>query len=184
MNREIIDLYKEKGAFKEGHFLLSSGVHTPGFLQSATVLQYPDASKQIATAMAAYWTSAAVDFVIGPAMGGVVLAAALASELGVRALFAEKSGDSMFIRQGLTVNDKEKFIAVEDVLTTGASVLKAIHAAERAGAECIGVSAIFDRSHGKLPFDYPFKALAAINIETYQPEECPLCRQGIPLEKI
>ncbi|HKI58835.1 MAG TPA: orotate phosphoribosyltransferase [Trueperaceae bacterium] len=183
---DILETYRRTGAMRTGHFLLASGGHTDRFFQSATVMQFPDAAQTLGRAIAEKWAEEAIDFVIGPAMGGVVLAAVTAQFLGVRALFAEKAahGESMFIRPGMTVRQGERFLAVEDVVTTGGSVTKAIRAAEAAGAVCVGVSSVIDRNDGATPFAYPYRPLATLTVITYDPEDCPLCRRGVPLEKI
>lgn len=183
---DILATYERTGAMRTGHFLLASGGHTDRFFQSATVMQFPDAARALGQAIAERWSSEAIDFVIGPAMGGVVLAAVTAQFLGVRALFAEKAGDgvTMFIRPGMTVRAGERFLAVEDVVTTGASVIKAIRAAESAGAVCVGLSSVIDRNEGTTPFAYPYRPLTTLRVVTYDPDDCPLCRRGVPLEKI
>lgn len=134
---DILDLYRQAGAYHEGHFLLASGRHSPKFLQSTTVLQYPQYTEQIGRALAGALRGAGIDaqLVIGPAMGGVVLAYETARHYGTRAIFAEKDGQGgMKIREAFTLQPGETFVAVEDVLTTGGSVLKAVRAAEAAGA--------------------------------------------------
>lgn len=185
---DILKLYRETGAMREGHFLLASGQHTRYFFQSATVMQYPESAASLGEAIAGKWSDVGVDFVIGPAMGGIVLAALTAQKLGARALFAEKpsagQGDRMFIREGMPVTPGERFLAVEDVVSTGGSVSKAIAAAERAGGICVGVSAVIDRNDGRTEFQYPYKPLTALLVEAHMPAVCPLCREGVPLEKI
>ena len=180
----VIGWYRERGAIRSGHFLLASGLHTDTFLQSATVMQYPDVSRFIGQALAMMWLDVRPDFVIGPAMGGVILAANLARELDVKVLFAEKDGDRMYVRPGLTIEPGETFLAVEDVMTTGMSVQRAIHAAESLGASCIGVSAIIDRSERPAEFGVPFRPLARMSIVAFEPDACPMCREGVKLEKI
>ncbi len=178
-------MYRETGALLEGHFLLRSGRHSPRFLQSTTVLQHPAHAEAIGEAIARLFAGERVDFVVGPAMGGVVLAFVTARALGARALFAEKDGTGgMFIREGLTVRPGDRFLAVEDVVTTGGSVRRAIAAAEAKGAQLVGVGAIIDRSGGQAAFGVPFRALATLEFPTYAPEACPLCAAGVPLEEV
>ncbi|BDG17085.1 orotate phosphoribosyltransferase [Thermus brockianus] len=182
---EVLDLYRRTGALLEGHFLLRSGVHSPLFLQSAALLQHPLYAEAVGEALGKLFEDEKVDFVIGPAMGGVILAFVVARALGARALFAEKDGQGgMTIRKGLTLNPGERFLAVEDVVTTGESVRKAIRAAEARGAVCVGVGAIVDRSGGQAAFGVPFRALARLQVPQYPPEACPLCREGVPLEEV
>ena len=175
-------MYREAGAFHEGHFLLASGRHSPMFLQSTTLLQHPAQMQLIGAALARKVLDAGYtpDFVIGPAMGGVVLAYEVARNLthalpDVRAIFAEKDGQGgMKIREAFTVLPGQTFIAVEDVLTTGGSVLKAVRATEAHGATCLAVAIIIDRRKetGALQ-GYPLVSLEQLYFETYAPDEVP-----------
>lgn len=180
---DVLKLYRETGAYLEGHFLLRSGLHSPKFLQSTTLMQHSIYAEAVGEALGGLFEELELDFVIGPAMGGVVLAFVTAKALGARALFAEKGGEGeMFVREGLTVNPGERFLAVEDVVTTGRSVQRAIQAAENKGAKCVAVGAIIDRSQGA-DFGVPFKALTRLEFPTYAPPNCPLCAQGVPLQE-
>jgi orotate phosphoribosyltransferase len=160
-------------------------MHSPLFLQSAALLQHPLYAEAVGEALGRLFEDQGVDFVIGPAIGGVVLSFVVARALGARALFAEKDGQGgMFIRKGLLVNPKDRFLAVEDVVTTGESVRRAIRAAEARGAVLVGVGALVDRSGGQAEFGVPFRALARLEVPQYAPEACPLCRAGLPLEEV
>lgn len=178
-------MYRETGALLEGHFLLRSGRHSPKFLQSTTLMQHPLYAEAMGEGIAGLFEDLDVDFVIGPAMGGVVLAFVTAKHLGTRALFAEKEPQGgMYVREGLTIHPGEKFLAVEDVITTGGSVQRAIAAARAKGAECIAVGAIVDRSGGQADFGVPFRALTTLEFPTYDPADCPLCKAGVPLQEV
>lgn len=178
---DVLDLYKKRGAYLEGHFLLASGRHSPKFLQSTTVMQYPEDAEALGAALAEKFKGLELDFVLGPAMGGVVLAHTVAKALGCRALFAEKLGKSqMMIRDAFTVTAGERFLAVEDVITTGGSLRKAIRAAEDEGAVCVDVGCLIDRLQSPLA---P-QALVTLEFPSYAPETCPLCQSGIPLEEV
>ncbi len=181
---DVLELYKATGAYLEGHFLLASGQHSAKFLQSTTVMQFPQHAEAFGRAIAALF-SEKPDFVIGPAMGGIVLAHETAKALGCRALFAEKElGGTMAIRSAFSIRAEERFIVVEDVMTTGGSLKKTIVAAEKAGARCVGIGCIIDRGLADLG-DYPHpRALVKLEFPTYSPADCPLCRAGIPLEKV
>jgi orotate phosphoribosyltransferase len=180
----VLNLYKETGAYLEGHFLLASGRHAPKFLQSTTVTQHPQHAETFGKGIAALFDKTP-DFVIGPAMGGIVLAHEVAKALASRSLFAEKDGHGgMTIREAFPVKPNETFIAVEDVVTTGGSLMKAVHAAEKAGATCLGIGCIIDRGTAKLPEHLTFKALVRLEFPSYSPEDCPLCKEKIPLVKI
>lgn len=169
----------------EGHFLLRSGRHSPKFLQSTTLLQHPIYAEAVGQALGELFEDLKIDFVIGPAMGGVVLAFVTAKALGVRALFAEKDGEGgMRVREGLTIQPGDSFLAVEDVLTTGGSVQRAIQAAEALGAKCVAVGAIVDRSGGRAEFGVPYRSLTRLDFPTYAPDSCPLCQRGVPLQEV
>jgi orotate phosphoribosyltransferase len=178
---KVLDLYKETGAYLEGHFLLASGRHAPKFLQSTTVMQYPTYAERFGQGIAAMFEKP--DFVLGPAMGGVVLAHEVAKALGCRALFAEKDGQGgMKLRKAFKVSQGERFIAVEDVVTTGGSLLKAVKAVEALGATCVGIGCIINR--GLASFTVPYKALLTLEFPSYPAEDCPLCKQGMTLEEV
>ncbi len=182
---DILRLYQETGALLEGHFLLRSGRHSPKFLQSTTLLQHPIYAEAVGQALGEMFEELDVHFVIGPAMGGVVLAFVTAKALGARALFAEKDDKGgMWVREGLTIHPGERFLAVEDVVTTGGSVQKAIQAAEARGAKCVAVGSIVDRSAGRSEFGVPFRALIQLDFPTYAPDSCPLCQRGVPLQEV
>jgi orotate phosphoribosyltransferase len=182
---DILNLYQETGALLEGHFLLRSGRHSPKFLQSTTLLQHPLYAEAVGQALGELFEELDIQFVIGPAMGGVVLAFVTAKALGVRALFAEKDGGGgMTVREGLTIRPGERFLAVEDVVTTGSSVQKAIQAAAAKGGRCAAVGAVVDRSAGRSEFGVPFRSLLQLDFPTYAPDSCPLCQRGIPLQEV
>lgn len=178
-------MYRQTGAMLEGHFLLRSGRHSPTFLQSSTLMQHPHHAVTVGQSMGAMFADLQVDFVIGPAMGGVTLAFVVAHAMGVRACFAEKDGKGgMYVREGLDIREGERFLAVEDVVTTGGSVVRAIKAAQAKGARCVGVGAIIDRSANQADFGVEFRALTRLSFPTYEPDNCPLCQAGIPLREV
>ena len=179
---DVLPLYRQAGAFHEGHFLLASGRHSPMFLQSTTLLQHPAAMQRIGAALAAKVLEAGhrPDFIVGPAMGGVVLAYEVARNLlsalpDVRAIFAEKDGQGgMKIRGAFAISAGQSFVAVEDVLTTGGSVLKAVRATESYGAGCLAIAVIMDRRAQTGPLEgHPLLSLQELYFETYAPEDVP-----------
>lgn len=181
----VLQLYRDTGAYLEGHFLLASGRHSPKFLQSTTFLQYPQHVDAVGAALAGLFKDTEADFVIGPAMGGVVLSYAVARELNTRSLFAEKDGHGgMLIRNAFKVTAGEHFIAVEDVVTTGGSLKKTIAAAEREGGVCVGVGCIIDRGQSQFPHQPSLKSLVQLSFPSYAPADCPLCQDNIPLEDV
>jgi len=175
---ELLHLFRQSGALLEGHFRLSSGLHSPGYMQSALVLQHPrDAAvlgEALGPALAGYGATA----VLSPALGGIVIGHEVARALGVRAIFAERQDSRLTLRRGFTLSPEDKVIVVEDVVTTGLSTRETIEVARAAGATVVAAAAIVDRSLG-----VPFHALLRINLPTYDPAACPLCAQGVAVVK-
>ncbi len=186
----ILELYRQAGAYHEGHFLLSSGRHSPKFLQSTTVLQYPEHADALGAALADKLRDLEPSFVIGPAMGGVVLAYVTARGLNCRALFAEKALDAsgqkiMTVRGAFAIARGERFVAVEDVLTTGGSVLKAVKAVQALGGECVGIGCLIDRRQEDTPLEgIPLRSLERLYFETYAPDDVPASLALQPLQEI
>jgi len=180
----LIELLKQTGVIMEGHFLLTSGRHSARFLQCSQLLQYPRHAEKVCRQMAEPFKNEQIDTVIGPAMGGVILSYEIARALDARALFAERTGEgTMALRRGFQVAAGEKVLVVEDAVTTGGSIQKVIDLLRQTGAEIAGVSIMIDRTSGKLDFGVPVQALLSMEIESYGSEECPLCQEGIPLQK-
>lgn len=185
---DVLALYQQAGAYHEGHFLLASGRHSPKFLQSTTVLQYPHLTEKIGQALAERLREARIqaDLLVGPAMGGVILAYEVARHYGTRAIFTEKDGKGgMKVREAFSLAPGETFVAVEDVLTTGGSVLKAVRAVEALGGKCVAIACIVDRREEPGPLEgYPLVSLTRLTFETYAPEEVPAWLAARPLQKI
>ncbi|SMB95933.1 orotate phosphoribosyltransferase [Deinococcus hopiensis] len=185
---DVLALYREAGAYHEGHFLLASGRHSPKFLQSTTVLQYPRLTEQVGRAIAQKLRGEGIEAqtLVGPAMGGVVLAYEAARHYGTRAIFAEKDGQGgMKVREAFTVTPGETFVAVEDVLTTGGSVLKAVRAVEALGGRCVAIACIVDRRAEEGPLQgYRLVSLSRLHFDTYAPEEVPEWLAERPLQEI
>ena len=188
----VLDTFRRRGALLEGHFRLTSGLHSPGYLQSALVLQYPEDAEMCGEALAervrAYVGAGGLEAsgphaVLSPALGGIVIGHEVARALGVRALFAERQEGRLVLRRGFALEPGERVLVVEDVVTTGGSTRETIDVARAAGALVIGAAAIIDRSGGRQTLDVPFAALATVALPTYQPEACPLCAQGTPAVK-
>jgi len=178
---EVLKLFEQKGALLTGHFRLTSGLHSEKYLQCALVLQYPDVAERLGSAIAQKFAREKIDCVIGPAIGGIIVAQEVGRALGARAMFTERESGSMTLRRGFTVKEGERVLAVEDVTTTGGSVREVIEAVTRMGAVVIGVGAIIDRSGGEVEFGVPFKPLARVQVATFSGEICPLCKSGVPL---
>ena len=180
---QLLDLYRRSGALLEGHFRLSSGLHSTGYLQCALVLQHPVHAEVLGQEIARASEALRPTAVLSPALGGVVIGHEVARALGVRALFAERQDGVLTLRRGFMLTDTDRVLVVEDVLTTGGSTRETIQVAIAAGAQVVGAASIVDRSGGKTSFDVPFHALVAVDLPTYEPGACPLCAQGLPVVK-
>ena len=180
----ILETFREAGALLEGHFLLSSGLHSPKYLQCALVLQDPARAERLCSRLARAFADDRVETVVGPAMGGILVAYELARALGARAIFAEREEGRMRLRRGFRIEPGQRVLLAEDVVTTGGSLREVLALVREAGAEVVGVAALVDRTSGRDPaFGAPLEALVAVEVPTYAPSECPLCRQGLPLVK-
>lgn len=182
-DRELIDIFKDRRALLEGHFKLSSGLHSDTYLQCAKVLEDPRVGEQLCRRLAEKWVGTRVDVVVGPAMGAVVMAYELGRALGCRGLFAERRDGQMMLRRGFVVEPDEHVMVVEDVVTTGKSTREVVAVLEQVGCTVVGVSSLVNRS-GTNPFDpLRFESLLTVTPETWQPEACPLCARGVPIDE-
>jgi orotate phosphoribosyltransferase len=180
---ELLDLFRRSGALLEGHFRLSSGLHSSGYLQCALVLQHPQHAEALGKAVAARTRDLRPTVVLSPALGGVVIGHEVGRALGVRAIFAERQDGELTLRRGFMLSETDRVLAIEDVLTTGGSTRETMQVATAAGGRVVGAAAIVDRSGGRASFDVPFNALLDIDLPTYEPDRCPLCAQGMPVTK-
>ncbi len=181
---EALALFRRAGALLEGHFRLSSGLHSTGYLQSALVLQRPADAERLGTALAERVRDLKPDVVISPALGGLIIGHEVARAFGVRAIFAERAGGtSLTLRRGFTLSPAERVLVVEDVLTTGKSTRETIDVARDAGGTVVGAAAIVDRSAGTIDLTVPYKTVIQLSLPTYEADACPLCRQGMPVSK-
>ena len=180
---EVVALLQRRGALQQGHFLLSSGMHSSHYVQCALLLQYPELTARICAALAEPFRGVGVQVVVGPAVGAVVLAYETARQLGARALWAERSEGKLTLRRSFRVEPGERVLVVEDVVTTGGSAREVALLAEEAGASVVGVAAVVDRSAGNHGLRWRFEPLARLEVEAYLPPLCPLCREGLPLVK-
>jgi orotate phosphoribosyltransferase len=179
-----LDLYRRTGAYLEGHFRLSSGLHSPGYLQSALVLQNPADAHSLGAAIGKNVNNLRPTVVLSPALGGLIIGHEVARALGVRAIFAERAGGAaLTLRRGFTLASSDRVLVVEDVFTTGKSTRETMAVAGAAGAQVVGAAAIVDRSGATIDFGVPSYALVRLEVPTYDPEKCPLCAKGIPVEK-
>jgi orotate phosphoribosyltransferase len=180
---ELLRLFRQSGALLEGHFRLSSGLHSSGYLQCALVLAHPSQAERLGQLIAAETRDLGATVVLSPALGGVIIGHEVARALGVRALFAERQDGTLMLRRGFTLAPSDRVLVVEDVLTTGGSTRETMLVAAAAGGQVVGAASIVDRSGGSARFDVPFRALLAVDLPTYQPDVCPLCAQGVPAVK-
>jgi orotate phosphoribosyltransferase len=179
-----LDDMKAAGALLEGHFKLSSGLHSPRYLQCALYLSEPAHAEAAGRQLAARLKSGGAQVVVAPALGGVIIGHEAARALGVRCLFTERAEGTMQLRRGFAIEAGERALVVEDVVTTGGSTREVMDVIKQAGGVVVGVGAIVNRSGIENPFaPLPFKALLAVDVPTYQPDACPLCKAGIPITK-
>ncbi len=180
--REVWEILKKTGAILDGHFLLSSGMHSDGYIQCARILQYPSYATQVIKLIADKVRYLEIDLVVGPALGGIIVAYELGRQLDKKAMFAERKEGIMQLRRGFIIKPGEKVLITEDVVTTGKSTMEVKELVEKRGAEVIGVACIVDRRSKEYSLPLPLYSALPMNIKTYSPEECPLCRRGVPLE--
>ena len=174
---EVLKLFKSEKALLEGHFLLSSGLHSASYMQCALLLQKPRVAEELCKTLAVKIKDKP-SVVIGPALGGIVVAYELGRALKVRGIFSERVDGSLALRRGFSIERGEKVLVAEDVVTTGKSTNEVIGLVKQSGAVPCGVAAIVDRSGGANPFSTPFYSLLKINIDSHKPEACPLCKEG------
>ena len=179
----MLDRFRRVGALLDGHFRLTSGLHSPGYLQCALVLQHPAEAEACGVAIADRVRSLGADVVLSPALGGIVIGQEVGRALGVRAIFAERQDGKLTLRRGFALQPGERVLVVEDVVTTGGSTQETIDVARAAGTTVVGAAAIIDRSGGKQRIDVPFHALATMALPTYEADACPLCAEGKPVVK-
>lgn len=187
---EVLDRFTQLGALLHGHFRLSSGLHSPNYLQCALVLQHPEVAealgKALGEALTARLGAMTPTVVLSPALGGLIIGHEVARAMGVRAIFAERAERAegvLTLRRGFDLGPGDRVVIVEDVLTTGGSTRETMEVARAKGATVVAAAAVINRSGSPAPVEVPFAALAAISPPTYKPDACPMCEQGIPVTK-
>ncbi len=175
---EILQIFKETDALLDGHFQLTSGLHSPNYFQCAKVLQYPKYLHLFAGEIVKHFEYSEIELVIAPAMGGIVVATEVGRMLDCRTIFAERKDSVLQLRRGFSIKPGERVLVCEDVVTTGGSVYETIDIVQKAKGNVAGVGYIVDRSGGKVQFDAKSMSILTMNVITYKPEECPLCKQG------
>jgi len=179
---ELDLLLKETGALLSGHYRLSSGLHSPSYIQCARLLEHPANAKAIGAALAGRLGKLVPQKIVAPALGGVVIGYAVAEALDIPMVFTERKDGAMTLRRGFAIGDQTRVVIVEDVVTTGRSTRETAEAVIAHGADVVGYASILNRSGVENPFNRPYYPLMSIALETYPPETCPLCARGIPLD--
>ena len=183
--REVEDIFRQAGAFQEGHFLLASGRHSPKYLEKFQVLQWPAHTERLCAAIAERARGLDVETVAGPTTGGIILAHEVARQLGLRAVYAERNesgGAGRVLRRGFALRPGERVLVVDDIMSTGGSVEETIGAVGQAGGTVVAAGVLVDRSGGADP-GVPHFALWEVAMESHEPSSCPLCAEGVPLRK-
>ena len=182
---DVERMFRDAGAYREGHFVLSSGRHSPSYLEKFWVLQWPRHTERLCAAIAAWAAELDIATVAGPTTGGIILAHEVARQLGVRAVYAEREEgkNGRVFRRGFQLDAGERVLVVDDIMTTGGSVQETIDAVRMSGAVVAGAAVLVDRSGGKTALGVPLQALWSLDIPTYAPDACPLCASGAPLVK-
>ena len=176
----LMTIFQQTGALLEGHFQLTSGLHSPRYLQCAIVLQHPQHAEFVGRALAAKFSDDRVDAVVAPAIGGIIVAHETARAFGVRAIFTEREAGVMTLRRGFRLSRGERVLVVEDVVTTGGSTRETIDVVIDADGVVIGAGSMVDRSGGSVDVGVRRQSLLTLDVPTYEPSACPLCKEGVP----
>ena len=179
----VIALFLVAGALLDGHFQLSSGLHSGGYLQCALVLQHPPHAEALGQSLADKLRSQRATVVLSPALGGLIIGHEVGRALGVRAIFAERQEKKLTLRRGFSLSREDRVIVIEDVVTTGGSTRETMAVAEAAGATVVAAGAVVDRSGGTSDLGVPFEALLTLKLATFEPALCPMCASGVPVNK-
>jgi orotate phosphoribosyltransferase len=180
---EVINEFRKTGALLEGHFQLSSGLHSTVYLQCALVLQFPEKAQSFGRAIAEQFSASGIQLVASPAIGGIVIGHEVARALGARFIWTEREAGEMTLRRGFTVSPGEKTLVVEDVVTTGGSTRETVDALRHAGADVVAAASIIDRSGGSAEVGVPRVALATLKVAAVEPQICDACKLGEPAVK-
>ena len=180
----VLEILKEAGVLLEGHFLLTSGKHSNKYLQCAKIFRNTRYSEELCADLAGQFSESKVQLVVGPAMGAVQMAYEVSRHLKVENFFTERENGEMVLRRGFEIKPGTRVLVVEDVVTTGGSVMEVIRLVQNAGGVVVGVGMIVDRTGGEIDFGVPHKSVISVKVEAFSPEECPLCKEGkLPLIK-
>ncbi len=183
MTNETLQIFKDAGAMLEGHFLLTSGLHSSEYWEKFRILQYPHHTTRLCRLIAEHYKDRNIQVVAGPTTGGIILAFEVARQMGIRSIYAEKEQNIRTFRRGLSLEPGERVLIVDDVLTTGGSVKEVIEAVNKLRGDIVGIGVLVDRTPKDIDFGIPLFSCLKVNTVTYDPSECPLCKSGIPLVK-
>lgn len=181
--KDVMKMLEETQAVLHGHFLLTSGLHSPMYVEKFNVLQHPKYTEKLCQEIARRYANDNIQLVVGPVTGGILLAHEVGKALGTRAIFTEREDGKMTLKRGFHIEPGTRVLVVEDIVTTGGSVKEVMEVVKAHGGELVGVGLLVDRSGGKVDFGIRTEALLHLNVETYDPAKCPLCEKGIPFTK-
>jgi len=180
---DVLDHFRNTNALLEGHFVLSSGLHSPKYLQCALALQYPSDAARFGRLIAERYLDAGIDTVASPAIGGLIIGFATAAAMNVRFIWTERQNGEMTVRRGFSIRPGERILVVEDVITTGGSTRECIAALESNGGTVAAAASIIDRSNGMADVGVPRTELVRLDVPSFSPDVCPMCAQGIEAVK-
>ena len=180
---DVLDIFKQSGALLNGHFKLSSGRHSDIYYEKFNILKQPRLCEKVCVELAKQFENDNVELVVGPTTGGIIIAYEVAKYLGTDSIYAEASGEGKgrIFKRGFHIDEGTRVLIVDDVMTRGTSIFEVIELVKKYKAEIVGIGELLDRSGGKVKFDYPFKPLAVVTADDWAPEDCPLCKKGVPL---
>jgi orotate phosphoribosyltransferase len=180
LKEDVRELFKKNNALLSGHFKLSSGLHSSTYFQSALILQHPKEAERLGEELAKRIkkNNIKVGAVVSPAIGGIVIGQEMGRALSVRAMFTERIGGKVLLRRGFSLNNNEKILVAEDVITTGLSTREVIETLKANGAQVVVVASLIDRSAGKVDFGVPRFSLLSLEVKSYKEEDCPMCKEG------
>ncbi|KAF0196605.1 MAG: orotate phosphoribosyltransferase [Bacillota bacterium] len=180
---QVSEIFITTGTIMEGHFRLTSGLHSGLYVEKFRVLEHPKYTEILCREIARRYENNGVTLVVGPAIGGVIIAYEVARVLGVRSIFCEREEGKLVLRRGFQINPADRVLVVEDIVTTGSSVKEVLDVVASSGATIVGVGLLVDRSNGNVNLGYRTEALLTMQVTTHQPDDCPLCKQGLPVVK-
>ena len=183
-NEELMQILTETGAYQSGHFKLSSGLHSGKYIQCSQLLKFPRIAEKVCAEIGELFKDENIEMVVGPAIGGILVAYEVGRALNVPAIFAERENGVMTLRRGFHVEPGTRCLVTEDVLTTGGSAQEVVELLQSKGAEVVAATSIIDRTPGNtIKLKVPFKSLIQLSFPTHNPEECPMCKEGMPIQK-